>query len=157
MDLIAWLPIIIGIIAVFVLQAFFSKGRARAMQLDMVKGLLLHVKLDQAMAESFAARSNLREFEVSSWDLYSERIGFLDKSLQVTLFETFSLLKDLNQQIKAAKKDKTSKTRESINLEKVKGLLLKSGEGLEQWLLVKTGSKEPPTDYPRPFDFLGGR
>ena len=68
------------------------------------------------------------------------------------------LIDDFNQQIKAMKSYKSAGYLITFDIHKLNEPLRKSQEGLEQWLLAATGSKEPTTEYPSMFDSLfGGR
>jgi hypothetical protein len=68
------------------------------------------------------------------------------------------MIEDFNLQIASARKYKSMDYLAGVGVEKVKDPLAQSREGLEQWLLARTGSRQPPPRYPGLFEGLfGGR
>ena len=110
------------------------------------------------MAETFHQRQKPRNFEVVSWQRNKNKLDFLPQPVQTSLSNAFNMAEDYNQQIDSIKKFKSAGSMVSIDAQKLMGPLAKSQEGLEEWLQLKTGSKEPPAKYPSMFDdFLGGK
>ncbi len=158
-DLEGNLPLIIAIIGLILLQFFFSRRRrAKTGPQDIARSLLAEVTLNLALAEIFYAHWRVKRFEIVSWQINKTKIDFLDQPLQTVLSDAFMMAEDLNRQIAAAKKHKLDSYLAGSNTERLKESLSKGQQGLEKWLLPKTGKDEPATKYPGVFDgLLGGR
>jgi hypothetical protein len=67
------------------------------------------------------------------------------------------MAEDVNKLIGDAKKYKSTSYLTGVDMGELKGLLAKCQEGLEQWLLLKVGSRNPPPKTPGLFDDLLGK
>ena len=137
--------LIIGI--VLILFSLVRRRGGAAKYPEVVQALLYDVKLDQALAEHFLEITKMRRFENVNWLMNKDKIGFLGESLKDMLRETFKLVEEFNQQIKAAQKAK-SDSYKTIDLTRFKELLDKCRQELEDWMVQKTGQKELPPKYP---------
>ncbi len=153
------LPLIFIIIALILLPFFLGrKRRAAAMPQEIARNLLSEVRLNLSLAEVYSVNGRVKRFETVSWQLSKSKLDFLDRSLRAALTDAFAIAEDYNQQVDAAKKYRSGSQMANINIDKLKGSLTKSKEGLEQWLMSKVGTKEPPPQYPGIMDSLfGGR
>lgn len=150
-------PLIASIVGLILLQIFLRRRRrSERTQGEIVQNLLSEVKLNQALVETSHLRQKPKKIETVSWQRTKAKLDFLDSSLQVALSDAFTMAEDFNQQIDAANKHKSASYMASVNMDRLKGPLAKSKEGLEQWLLSTTGEKEPPPKYPGVFDGLFG-
>ena len=151
------IPIII-IVGLILLQVIIGrKRRGERTQQAIIQSLLLEVRVNQALVDTYYQRDKPKMFEVTSWQMYKNKLDFLSQSLQGTLSDAYMIIEDYNQQIKAAKRFKSTSYMVSVDINKLQEPLNKSREGLEQWLLSATGSKEPRQEYRSMFDDLLGR
>ena len=151
------LPLILLIAAVILIPMFFRRRlRPMAAPQEVVRNLLSEVKLDLSLAEVYIANGRVKKFETVSWQLNKNKIDFLGQSVRAALTDAFTLADDYNQQVAAAKKHRSDYSIANINIEKLKGSLTDSKDGLEEWLVAKVGTKEPPVKYPGLFDGLFG-
>lgn len=151
------IPIII-IVGLILLQVVIGrKRRGERTQQGIIQSLLLEVRVNKALVDTYYQRDKPKAFEVTSWQMYKNKLDFLSQSLQGTLSNAYMIIEDYNQQIKAAKKFKSTSYMVSVETNKLQEPLNKSREGLEQWLLSATGSKEPRQEYRSMFDDLLGR
>lgn len=158
MDFGSNLPFIFGVIALVVIQFFLRRRHSPGgTEQEIVQNLLAEVKLDLRLTEVFDFSSRAKRFMTTAWQLNKNKLDFLGKSLQVSVSDAFMMAEDYNQQIAAAKKYKSTSYMVSINMDKLKGLLAASQQGLEQWLVLKVGSKNPPEKVPSVFDDLLGK
>ncbi len=151
------IPFILMIIGLFLLQLFLKKRKPETTRQEIVQSLLSEVKLNQALAEGYNLWQKPQKFETVSWQRNKNKLDFLSQPLQVALSDAFIIAEDFNQQIAMAKRQKSASYMANVNVDKVKGLLAKSKQGLEEWLLKNIGTKEPPTKYPSITDSLFGR
>lgn len=152
------LPFILGAIALIIIQYFLRRRRGPgASQLEIVQNLLAEVRLDLRLAEVFDFSSRAKRFMTTTWQLHKNKLDFLEQPLQKSVSEAFLMAEDFNQQIDSAKKYKSTSYIASINIDKLKGLLAACQQGLEQWLLLKVGTKNPPEKVPGMFDDLLGK
>ena len=118
--------------------------------------ILFDVRINRALVETFNLREKPKKLERNNWALYKSKIGFLDDSLEETLKMTFSMVEEVNEDVKPAKKTKTS--HESINVGKLTEPLAECRKGLEDWMMENIGTTELPTKYPSLWDtFFYGR
>jgi hypothetical protein len=152
------LPVILIVAGLILLQFFLRRRRPEVGQQDMVQGLASEVRLNQAIAEVFHQQKKPRRFETVGWQRHKGKIDFLERSLQSSLSRAYEMIEDFNLQIASARKYKSMDYLAGVGVEKVKDPLAQSREGLEQWLLARTGSRQPPPRYPGLFEGLfGGR
>ena len=153
------LPFIAIVVGLILLQFFLMRRRKpKTTQQEIVQSLLSEVRVNQALAEIFHHLQKPKKFEATGWQRSKSKLDFLDQSLQVVLSDAFMMVEDFNQQIGAAKKYKSASYMVNVNVDKLKGLLIKSREGLEEWLLANIGTKDPTPKSPGLFDiWFGGR
>jgi len=152
------LPIIIGIVVLILVQFFLRRGRKpQGTQREIVQGLLSEVRLNLAIAEITQLHWRTKRFEVTSWQRSKTKLDFLEQSLQIALSDAYTMAEDFNQQIAAAKKYKSTSYMASVDVEKLKGPLNRSKEGLEAWLQSNIGTKEPSMKSPDILDGFFGR
>ncbi len=151
------LPLVFIVLAIVAFLFFFRKGqRPERTRAEIIYNLLSEVKLDQAMVETFALREKLKKFEVVSWQRNKTRLSFVGDTLRGNLSKAFGSAEELNRQMDAAKKSKETDARSKIDVAVLREPLAKSRDGLEEWLLIHTGRKEPPIKYPTIMDDLFG-
>jgi len=147
--------LIVTICALIILFSLFrGKGDVRRRP-EVVQFLLFDIKMNQALVDTFFEREKLRGFERTNWEVNKSRIGFLGESLKDTLRNTFALVEELNEEIKAVKKDKT-RDRHEIDVSKLTEPLAKCREGLEGWLMETLGTTEVKPRYPSVMGMLFG-
>lgn len=152
------LPLILIGIGLILLFSFFRRGRrAETKPLDIAQRLLSEVRLNIRLIEFFIQTERASQFMTSGWQIDKDKLDFLGQSLQATLSEAYTLVEDFNQQIAAAKKYKTTSYLASIDAAKLREKLIKSREGLEEWLNSKGVSTEPSLKIPSIFDGWLGR
>lgn len=149
--------IVLLAVAAGIVIFFFRWGRRpERTRVEIARNLVMEVRLNLAMATVFHQLAKPRQFEMACWQVNKTRLGFLNKSVQTALSEAFIMAEDYNRRIKLARKQKNKDLLAGIDSDKLKELLAKSRQGLEQWLVLNTGSKEPPPKYPGITDMLFG-
>ena len=139
--------LIVTMIAVIVLFSIFrGKGGVRHRP-EVVQFLLFDVKMNQSLIITFHDREKIRGFERTNWEINKSKISFLGESLKDTLRNTFTLVEELNAEIKAVKKDKT-RDRHEVDVSKLAEPLAKCREGLEGWLMEALGTTEVKPRFP---------
>ncbi len=146
----------------FTLLLFFINWRRKPQiaiaHRQVVENLLVEVKLNQALAETFHLREKPKRFEATNWQRSKTNLDFLRQPLQNALFGAFGTIEDFNRQLDSVKKYKSARYLTSIDAGKLKEPLAKSRQGLEEWLQINIGTKEPPPKYPTIISSLfGGR
>lgn len=152
------LPIAVIVILIIVQIFLMRRRKGGRSQEGMIQSLILEVRLNQALVDSYDQREKPKAFITTSYTLYKNKLDFLRSETQNLLADAYMLIEDFNQQIKAMKNYKSSGYLITFDIHRLDEPLRKSREGLEQWLMAATGSKEPSTEYPGMFDSLfGGR
>jgi len=151
------IPIIALIIGLILLQFFLRRRRSPATtQTQVVQTLLSEVRLNLRLAEVMISGEQIKRLITTNWKINRNKIEFLDQSLQGNLTDAFMIAEDFNQQVATSRKYKSTSYIANIDALKLKNKLTKIKEGLEQWLLSKTGTREP-VEKTGMFDDLIGR
>ena len=147
--------VVLSLLIVVVLFSFLRGRGGVRRRPEIIQLILNDVKMNQALVAAFYLREKPRQFERNNWELYKKNVGFLGESLNETLRLTFSMVEDLNQDIKLVKKNKTS--HQSINVAKLTEPLAACRKGLEDWMMENLGTTELPTKYPSLIGTLFGQ
>ena len=153
------IPIIAMIVGLILLQIFLRRRRSPDQSNRyIVEGLMSEIRVNLRLAEVLSEGEQIKRFITTSWKINRNKLDFLEQQVHSALTDAFTIAEDFNQQVAASKKYKSNSYIASIDVEKLKTKLNSSKEGLEQWFLNTTGSKEPPPKSPGMFDSLiGGR
>ena len=155
-----FLPVIISIVAVLLLQYFLRRKRSpNANNISIVQGILSEARLNLRLIDIFSYSKVGRKFMTTSWKLYGSKLNFLGNQLETTISDAFMRAEDCNQQIASAKKFKSTSYLSSIDIGKMKEVFTDTVEGLEEWLSTRSEAEiESATKTPGIFgDFTGGR
>ncbi len=138
------IPIIVIIIGLIVLQFIFGRRRKpESTRQQIIQDLLLEVRLNQAMLESYHQRQKPKKFEVNDWKRSKDKLDFLGQSLQRSLSDAYMIIEDFNKQIDEAKKYNSASYMASVNTDKLKEPLTKCRQGLQEWLRASTAANPP--------------
>ncbi len=151
-------PFILFLLALLALQVWLGrKGKLEKTRPEVVVNLLTEVKLNQQIVKVIEQLPKPRKFETNAWSRNKNRITFLGEELDNSLEKSFGKAIEINKQITAYHKAKKTGQHVEIRLDGIAEFLAESREGLEQWMLKNTGSREPKRKYPGMFDgWLGG-
>lgn len=151
------IPIIALVIGLILLQFFLKRRRSpETKPREIAQIMLSEARLNLRLAEVFTFSHRASKFITASWQINKNKLDFLDQSLQVALSDAFMMAEDFNQRIATAKKYKSTSYMAGIDVDKLKRILAKSLEGLEEWLQEETETTEPPLKIPGIFgDWTG--
>ena len=142
-DLDSNFAIIIGIVLLLVINILTRRRKKERTPQEIAFGLLSDIQANQRLAEGFQHNLNVGTFKVGSWQRNYNKLDFLDMSLQTTLASTFSMAEGFNRDIESAKKSRSTTYLSGIDVSKLKQLLVKSREGLEQSLQPSSDQQQP--------------
>ena len=125
------IPIIVIIVLSFVMR---RRKPAEKTEVDIVGSLFIDVSENLKLVEKFSFRGRPKKFQTGSWQRNSEKLDFLDSSLRSALDDAFGMAEDFNKEIEAAKKYKSTSYLSAISVDKLNAPLVKSKDGLEEWL-----------------------
>ncbi len=155
-----FLPVIISIIAVLLIQFFLRRRRSpNADNVSMIQAILSEARLNLRLIDIFSYSKPGRKFMTTSWKLYGNKLSFLGSQLETTISDAFMRAEDCNQQIASSKKYKSTSYLSSIDISKMKDVFTDTVEGLEEWLSTRSEAETKSADkMPGIFDdFTGGR
>ncbi len=156
MNLGSWLLVVTLLVILVLFTVLRPRGGPRKYP-EIVQFLIYDVKINLVLVETLKQRIKPRLFEHNNWEINKKKIGFLTETQKDLLRETFTLVEELNVEIKAAKKNK-SDSYKSLDVTKFKELLEKCLKELEDWMITNTGQKELPLKYPSIWNiFFGDR
>ncbi len=145
--------LVVLIIFQFLMRRRRNPDRAHA---ELVRYLILDVTLNQRLAEVFPQQTKPRKFLVLFWRMNQKKFDFLSEPLQTTLANAFSQAQEVNQQLSAAKKQRSAGYLTNIDLNQLSELLAKSKNRLEDWLQVNASKNKPPSKLASWLDILFG-
>jgi hypothetical protein len=152
------LPVIITIIVLIVLQFVIRRRRSpETTQIGIVQNLISEININLRLAEVLISGEPIKRLITTNWQINKSKLDFLDTAVQTDLNDAYMIAEDFNQQVAATKKYKSPIYTASINSNRLKDKLTKGKEGLEKWLISKTGTKDPTQQAPGIFDSLIGR
>ena len=151
------IPVIISIVVLILLQFFLRRKRSPVTnQVGIIQNLINEIRLNNRLADVFNPGKAGKKFMDTSWRLYGNKLDFLERELHTDVTDTYMLIEDYNQQITSAKKFKSTSYLASIDIDRLKDLLDDTQEGLEDWLVARTGSDQTTPKSPSLFgDFTG--
>lgn len=139
--------LIIPLIIIIVYSLFFRRRKAEGTQMEIASSLFFDISENLRIAEGFGFQKRPKKFRTGSWQRNSEKVDFLETSLLSDLDEVFTLAESFNQEIDAAKKQRSNIYLSGVDVHKIEGPLTKSKEGLQQWL--KTNMQQAGPDAGR--------
>ncbi len=152
-DKLVFVAAVVGVILLISLMRGRNPRRARA---DTVRALLSDTRINIILVDTFDRQPKPRDFQVTSWQLSKKKLQFLEKQLQKDLADSFGMALDYNQRLKAAKKEKSNQ-KVTQDLESMKGVLTRTKQGLEDWLLANMGAIDVPERTSMLDGLFGGR
>jgi hypothetical protein len=127
---------VLGIAFLIAINLFLKSRRQVRKPAEMVLSLLSEINHNQKLVEDFQFHLNVKKFKTENWKTNKTKVDFLGQSLLTTLDTAFSMTENFNHDIDTAKKYKSTSYLTVISVDKLKELLAKSKQGLEEWLQV---------------------
>jgi hypothetical protein len=150
------LPILIVIVVVLVLWVIFRRRKSfAAPQVRIVNDLLSDTRINLRLVEVMINGEQIKHFCLNGWNMNKGNTGFLRKSLQEALTETYELAESYNRQVQESR-EKGGGYIGTVDTERMVQRLYQVKSGLEDWLMSTTGTIEPGGKGGR-FDILLGR
>ena len=134
---------LVPLIILILINVFFRKQQEQKRRLTVVRSLLSEIEYNQKHMEAFSFQWQTKKFKIGNWKRNKDKMDYIDQSLHVTLTGTYKIAEEFNRDIEAAKKYKSTSYLASIQVDRLKEPLSKSKQGLEEWLQLNKGRKEP--------------
>jgi len=120
---------------IFVIFSLFMKRRkTEGTDTEIASSLLVDINENMRIVEDFGYQKKFKKFNVGSWQRNSSKLGFLEPDLMSDISKAFGLAENFNQQIDMARKQKSEIYLAGLDVQKAKGPLVKSRDGLQEWL-----------------------
>jgi len=138
------LSYLVPIVAFIVFNVIFRKRQQQKRQQQVVRSLLLEIDYNQKLMEAFLFKWQSRKFKTGTWKSNRDKMDYIDQSLHNTLAGAYEIAEEFNGEIDAAKKHKSSSYLAGIQVDRLKGPLARSRQGLKEWLELNKRAKEMP-------------
>jgi hypothetical protein len=125
------IPLIVIIVLSFVMR---RRRPVEKTPVDIASSLFLEVTSNLKTVDEYATRSKPKKLKTDAWRRNQEKVDFLDESLRSSLANCFRLADDYNMRLESAKMYKSNSYIFGAGVDQMKEPLLKSKDGLEQWL-----------------------
>ena len=133
----------VPVIILLAVNVFFRKQQEQKRRLEVVRSLLSEISYNQKHMEAFAFQWQTKKFKIGNWKRNKDKMDYIDQSLHATLSGAYEIVEEFNREIDAAKKYKSVSYLASIQVDRLKKPLIKSTQGLEEWLQLNKGRKKP--------------
>ncbi len=134
---------LIPVIIFILFNVFFRKRQEQKRRLGVVRSLLSEINYNQKLMEAFLFQWQAKKFKTGNWKRNRDKMDYIDQGLHATLAGAYEIAEEFNKEIGAAKKHKSASYMASIQVDRLKEPLAKSKQGLEEWLQLNKGRKEP--------------
>lgn len=134
---------LIPVIIFILFNVFFRKRQEQKRRLGVVRSLLSEINYNQKLMEAFLFQWQAKKFKTGNWKRNRDKMDYIDQGLHTTLAGAYEIAEEFNKEIDAAKKHKSASYMASIQVDRLKEPLANSKQGLEEWLQLNEGRKEP--------------
>lgn len=134
---------LVPVIIFILFNVFFRKRQEQKRRLGVVRSLLSEINYNQKLMEAFLFQWQAKKFKTGNWKRNRDKMDYIDQGLHATLAGAYEIAEEFNKEIDAAKKHKSASYMASIQVDRLKEPLAKSKQGLEEWLQLNKGRKEP--------------
>ena len=138
------LSYLIPVVAFIVINIFFRKQQEQKRRQQVVRSLLSEIDYNQKLMETFLFKWQSKKFKTGTWKSNRDKMDYIDQSLHNTLAGACEIAEEFNSEIDAAKKHKSSSYLAGIQVDRLKGPLASSKQGLKEWLELNKRAKEMP-------------
>jgi hypothetical protein len=135
---------LVPVVAFIVFNVIFRKKQQQKRQQQVVRSLLSEIDYNQKLMETFLFKWQSKKFKTGTWKSNRDKMDYIDQSLHNTLAGAYEIAEEFNSEIDAAKKHKSSSYLAGIRVDRLKGPLARSRQGLEEWLELNKRAKEMP-------------
>ena len=137
------LSYLVPVIILILVNVIFKKQQEQKRRLTVVKSLLSEIDYNQKLVDAFSFRWQAKKFKTGNWKRNKDKMDYIGQSLHATLTGAYETAEGFNREIDAAKKHKSASYLASIQVDRLREPLAKSKQGLEEWLQLNKGMKEP--------------
>jgi len=134
---------LIPVIVFILFNVFFRKQQEAKRQQEVVRSLLSEINYNQKLMEAFLFQWQARKFKTGTWKRNRDKMDYIDQGLRATLAGAYEIAEGFNREIEVAKKHKSASYLAGIQVDRLQEPLAKSRQGLEEWLQLNKGKKEP--------------
>jgi len=134
---------VVPVIILILVNVFFRKQQEQKRRQQVVRSLLSEIDHNQKLMEAFLFQWQAKKFKTGAWKRNRDKMDDIDQDLHTTLASTYEIAEEFNREIEAAKKYKSASYLTGIQVDRLREPLAKSRQGLEEWLQLNTGKKEP--------------
>ncbi len=134
---------LVPVIILFAVNVLFRKQQEQKRRLAVVRSLLSEIEYNQKHMEAFSFQWQTKKFKTGNWKRNKDKMDYIDQSLHATLASAYEIAEEFNREMDAAKKYKSESYLASIQVDRLREPLAKSKQGLEEWLQLNKGKKEP--------------
>ncbi len=134
---------LVPVIIFILFNVFFRKRQEQKRRLGVVRSLLSEINYNQKLMEAFLFQWQAKKFKTGNWKRNRDKMDYIDQGLHATLAGAYEIAEEFNKEIDAAKKHKSASYMASIQVDRLKEPLANSKQGLEEWLQLNKGRKEP--------------
>jgi hypothetical protein len=134
---------LIPVIIFILVNVFFRKQQEQKRRVEAVRSLLSEINSNQKLMEAFLFQWQTKKFKTGVWKRNKDKMDYIDHNLHTTLASAYEIAEEFNREIEAANKQKSASYLAGIQIDRLKEPLAKSRLGLEQWLQLNKGKKEP--------------
>jgi hypothetical protein len=127
--------LIVAFVALIFIWLFSRQKKQGSLKTSLVSSLTSEIKDNLKIIEVRSGNPQSEKvFKIREWTNYQTKVSFLGEENVKNLSEAFKLISDFNVMINQAKKNKNQASLQTLQIEHLKELLVKSQDGLAKWL-----------------------
>ncbi len=129
-------------IIIVIMNVFFRKHQEQKKRQTLVRSLLSDINYNQKLMDAFAMGWQMKKFKTGTWKQNKEKLDYISPDLRSTLGDVFDIAEQFNGEIGVAMKHKSAIYMANIQVDRLRGPLARSQQGLEEWLQENKGKEK---------------
>lgn len=136
------LSYLVPAIIIVIMNVFFRKHQEQKKRQTLVRGLLSDINYNQKLMDAFSMGWQMKKFKTGTWKQNKEKMDYISPDLRSTLGDASDIAEQFNGEIGVAMKHKSAIYMANIQVDRLRGPLARSRQGLEEWLQENKGKKK---------------
>ena len=136
---------LVPLVLFLVFNIVFRKQQEQKRREAVVKSLLSEIDYNYKLIDSFSLRWQTKKFKTATWERNKNKIDYMEgEGLYFSLVNAYEIIEGFNREIDMAKKYNSTSYLVNIEVERLKGPLERSRQGLQEWIEMSKARKEIP-------------
>ncbi len=136
------------VVIFLLINVIFKKQQEQKRKQTVIRRLLSEANYNQKLIEASSFQWQMKKFKTGTWKSNRGKMDYVSPGLLSALADAHEVAEEFNRAIDEAKKHKSASYMATIRMDRLREPLIRSEQGLEEWLRENTGKKETPKGHP---------